>query len=106
MKTTIFSLKMAAKRSKIRNFQNFGQTWEALSQGSSVQNLKTIQLTVSKKKMFMYENDDFRPKNGRQTVKNLNLSIKPWTNLRGLVPRKLCTKFEDNPDDGFGEEEV
>jgi len=62
-------------------------------------------MTVSEKKKFKYENDDSRHKNGRQTVKNQNLS-KPWTNLRGLVPRKLYTKFEENPDDGFGEEEV
>ena len=96
---------MAAKRSKIKIGQNFEQTWEDLSQGSSVPNLKTIQLTVSEKTMFKYENDNFRPKNGRQTVKNQNLS-KLWTNLRGLVPRKLCTKFEDNPIDGFGEEDV
>jgi len=62
-------------------------------------------MTVSEKKKFKYENNDFRPKNGRQTLKNQNLS-KLWTNLRGLVPRKLYTKFEYNPDDGFGEEEV
>ena len=76
-----------------------------LSQGSSVPNLKTIQSKVSEKKIFKYENDNFGPKNGRQTVKNQNLS-KLLTNLRGLVPRKLYTKFEENPDDGFGEEDV